>query len=227
MDTIPEALIGFKETLRLYRRTLKTTGIHHVKSKFLNTLEKLIGEAATLIGADAVFSQYGHLRGFCETVVMFECILEHEDEGSLGHYGTYRGKVRSYMDSLKETSTHAENDRPHQYDWYNAMKRGGFTTSKVSLKTLSNEANSPLLNTFHILNVKIHNAEYFTSMLEDEDFRASERSRLYASYLMVLSHILRILALYLRMEQTKPLLDSLVGKRNHMRRMLGSEEKDL
>lgn len=227
MDSFCESLRGFKETLRLYRKTLGSSGTHHVKLKFLNTIEQLIGEAATLVEKEALFSEYGHLRGFCETVVMFECLLEHETEGSLEHYETYRKKVESYMASLRRATIHAENDRPHQYDWYNAMKRGGFTTSKVSLKTLANEANAPLLNTFHILNVKIHNAEYFTTMLEDETFRSSELTQLNTAYLMVLNHVLRILTLYLRTEASKPLLDSMVEKRNHMKRILGTKEKDL
>lgn len=227
MNSFSEALRGYKETLRLYRETLRTAGMHPVKLRFLHTFEQLIGEAATLIDNAAIFSEYGHLRGFCETVVMFECLLEHESEGSLEHYETYREKVQSYMESLREETTHAENDRPHQYDWYNAMKRGGFTTSKVSLKTLANEANTPLLNTFHILNVKIHNAEYFTTMLEDDAFHASEQARLNASYLMVLNHILRNLTLYLRTGQSKPLLDAMVEKRNHMKRMLVTKENAL
>lgn len=220
MKDLPKMLEDFKETVRLLGDTLEQNKTHPVKTRFVRTFERLLTETARLMDDEAVFSQYGLLRGFCETAVMYECLLDHEKEESLTHYENYIALVNDYFDSIDEGhihAEHAENDRPHQYDWYNAMKRGGFTTSKVSLKTLASDANKPLLDVFHILNVKIHNAEFFTTMLEEPRFKAREIQRLNAVALLVIDHLVRIFTLHLKSETTKPLLDALDEKRNHMK----------
>ncbi len=227
MMTFSKEMKGFTESLRLYRETLEKKACQQETSGFLYAFEHLLREASELIEAKAVFSHYGLLRGFCESVVMFECLLEHENEGSFEYYASYRGKVQSYFHTLDQGRTHPENDRPHQYDWYNGMKRGGFTTSKVSLKTLSNEANKPLLKAFHILNVKIHNAEFLLTHLKDGRSKNKEIENLKDTYLLVLNHILRILRLYVDTPSTKPILDSLLGKRNQMALMGEQKEKNL
>ncbi|MFW5894861.1 MAG: hypothetical protein ACOCU0_02910 [Bacillota bacterium] len=220
MDTLPNLIGNFKETLRLYRETLEKEDVHPLKPQFIHTFEQLFEEAASLLRHDAIFSQYGLIRGFCETVVMVECLLDHEKDGSFEYYQAYINQVDAYFESLKQGENHAENDRPHQYDWFNAMKRGGFTTSKVSLKTLSNAANQPLLEVFHILNVKIHNAEFFTNKLKDDAFRAMEERELKSALMMIVDHLLRILSRHLKDASTKPLLDMLVAKRNRMKTTL-------
>ncbi|MFW5892854.1 MAG: hypothetical protein ACOCU5_01100 [Bacillota bacterium] len=225
MDKLPSLIRDFKGTFRLYRETLEGKDAHPMKLRFIRTFESLFEEASSLMKHGAIFSQYGLLRGFCETVVMVECLLDHEQDGSLEHYQAYTELVERYFESLKRGENHAENDRPHQYDWFNAMKRGGFTTSKVSLKTLANDKNQPLLETFHILNVKIHNAEFFTNKLMDPSFKAYEQKELEASLVMIIDHLLRILSHRMRDASTKPLLDMLVEKRNHMKPLIESKEK--